>query len=792
MVQGPHFSLTRQNRDRLNRSPSPPIRVLSVIFLLLMITSQSTAASFVRGDSTGDGRLNVADAVLTLNYLFLGASLPNCRDAADTNDDGAIGIADAIYVLMFLFMSGDHPAKPFPEPDYDPTPDDPFLECDSPRPPSKHGFYRASELQRPRYEHEAVTLHDGRVLIVGGSDERLFTAIDVAEIFDQALVSDPAPPCGFGGWIDTDFEGEPLTLNGGGRVFHTATLMDPGYVVVGGGAQDTIQGELNEHVEIFDQHTRKFITMENGMNRPRLHHTAHSSNRETMVIFGGQIYMNITIVDPNYPPSDPRFLREIKTYPSTADIEIYDATIPSEDGLGQFIPANDARGQRIELPGDQGRAGHETVRLAGPDDVLGNEDDVWLQVGGIRTLSPAFAPRLNLPRVDPASAKLESTIDIYSTAADSAFVAPGVALEKPRTHGHFVENVGWFSDVTHDGMNGLSNVFLVAGGSDDVLPTTGVLRTEGFSVRFSGFGPGSGVTVTRTEPGEEDTIDSCIENVLDSATDGRLIALAYDTSRPAYQDFLDPRDGLVNPLLDYSRLASGIQPDLSRSLGAEVFAVARLGKYFGMEGYFSRQRGLVSCPISRVHTEAVHLVRSVQTVDGPRLVGTIFTGGGGFMYKQQAQQRQYYDELPIASGEYFDPTFNLVNAFFTPQRKPADLSAVRGYWSKKLDIPLPEPANTGRHPNPTGSEGAWLLADGFLPQDGFEGYQWLPPYTNDEGHYIVHGMEKGRAWHTLSLVPGTDLRLETPDDCVLFAGGGNDVMNFGGEPVIPSAIVYMR
>ena len=59
--------------------------------------------SFVRGESNGDGSLDIADAISILTYLFALGEAPSCLETADANDDGAIDVADAIKVLGHLF-----------------------------------------------------------------------------------------------------------------------------------------------------------------------------------------------------------------------------------------------------------------------------------------------------------------------------------------------------------------------------------------------------------------------------------------------------------------------------------------------------------------------------------------------------------------------------------------------------------------------------------------------------------------------------------------------------------------
>jgi hypothetical protein len=67
---------------------------------------------FHRGDSNGDGALDLSDPVFLLGSLFLGGPLPGCRDAADGNDDERLDITDAVYVLSHLFQGGSPPRPP--------------------------------------------------------------------------------------------------------------------------------------------------------------------------------------------------------------------------------------------------------------------------------------------------------------------------------------------------------------------------------------------------------------------------------------------------------------------------------------------------------------------------------------------------------------------------------------------------------------------------------------------------------------------------------------------------------
>jgi outer membrane protein assembly factor BamB len=74
---------------------------------------EAGAAPFIRGDANTDGRLDIADGVSILLYLFLGKSL-TCLAAVDGNGDHGTDISDAVYLLAFLFGGGGPPPAPYP------------------------------------------------------------------------------------------------------------------------------------------------------------------------------------------------------------------------------------------------------------------------------------------------------------------------------------------------------------------------------------------------------------------------------------------------------------------------------------------------------------------------------------------------------------------------------------------------------------------------------------------------------------------------------------------------------
>ena len=91
---------------------------------------------FVRGDCNGDGNVRgvVTDAVVMLNFNFLGGVTPPCLAACDANGDGQFrgSVTDAVYLLNFNFLGGPPPAEPFPACGVSVDPGDLALGCAEP------------------------------------------------------------------------------------------------------------------------------------------------------------------------------------------------------------------------------------------------------------------------------------------------------------------------------------------------------------------------------------------------------------------------------------------------------------------------------------------------------------------------------------------------------------------------------------------------------------------------------------------------------------------------------------
>ncbi len=80
---------------------------------VLVVEARAANLSFRRGDVDSNQKLEMADALRTLGFLFLGSPTSlGCQDAADSNDSGKVDLSDALYTLSYMFTGGPVPAAP--------------------------------------------------------------------------------------------------------------------------------------------------------------------------------------------------------------------------------------------------------------------------------------------------------------------------------------------------------------------------------------------------------------------------------------------------------------------------------------------------------------------------------------------------------------------------------------------------------------------------------------------------------------------------------------------------------
>ncbi len=99
---------TRIQVDTLEiRWPSGTIQKLTNLAVDTLLTI--TESAFIRGDATGDGKVDIGDVVYLINYLYKNGSAPNPLAAGDATCDGKVDVGDIVYLINYLFKNGPPP-----------------------------------------------------------------------------------------------------------------------------------------------------------------------------------------------------------------------------------------------------------------------------------------------------------------------------------------------------------------------------------------------------------------------------------------------------------------------------------------------------------------------------------------------------------------------------------------------------------------------------------------------------------------------------------------------------------
>ena len=370
------------------------------------------------------------------------------------------------------------------------------------------GVYSGPPMDSPRYAHTQTRLIDGRVLVAGGSDERLLTSLDTAEIYDQSIFVDPPPESIGGGFISTDFNGDPIVMLNSGRLQHAATLLPSGNVLITGGSTDQLIAECTGDGEIFDVPTREFapdfLAIENEMVEPRFRHTATLLPSGDVLIVGGQITVDTTIIDTNFAPGEPQFQVDVRSFPSTDVVEIF------RSSARRFEVATDINNLPTELVTPRGRTGHGSITIAGPDLQINTSDDYVLFAGGFQTLSQIFAPPVKFRTVQGDGLDMQTAMEVYNPTTGSMRAVADVEVEQ-RAGIPSMVNLGLFRQTSIRTNNpltpgadpmvpGVNNMFVITNGdSNGSIPGEPGINSqplnEVMSTVFTGAGPNDGILV---------------------------------------------------------------------------------------------------------------------------------------------------------------------------------------------------------------------------------------------------------------------------------------------------------
>ncbi|WP_244936795.1 Kelch repeat-containing protein [Leptospira brenneri] len=136
-------------------------------------------------------------------------------------------------------------------------------------------------MNKPRHQHEVVTLQNGKVLISGGYDGRFI--LSDSEIYDP---------------ISNSFT--TISSLNIPRTYHTATLLNDGRVLITGGFGK--QSDKLKSAEIFNPNSNSFQQI-NDLNVSRRRHSATLLNNGNVLIVGGdglnETLSSAEIFDPN-------------------------------------------------------------------------------------------------------------------------------------------------------------------------------------------------------------------------------------------------------------------------------------------------------------------------------------------------------------------------------------------------------------------------------------------------------------------------------------------------------------
>lgn len=132
--------------------------------------------------------------------------------------------------------------------------------------PATGTFAATGSMTEFRYDHAAVLLNNGEVLLTGGFNG---SPVSDTELFDPTTGSF-----------------SPAGTMGTPRAEHTATLLDDGTVLVAGGFSFSPPGSFSS-AEVFDPATNQF-TPTGSMGVPRFLHTATRLDNGLVLLTGGQ------------------------------------------------------------------------------------------------------------------------------------------------------------------------------------------------------------------------------------------------------------------------------------------------------------------------------------------------------------------------------------------------------------------------------------------------------------------------------------------------------------------------
>ena len=362
-------------------------------------------------------------------------------------------------------------------------------------------YFVTGEMNTPRYFHEAIKLSTGLILIVGGTDESGFSALDTVEIFDQSTIQEDetVPESLKGTWFDTNFEGDPLIMQNP-RLLHTLTRLSNDRIIILGGSPSMSQAIPIRQAEIFDPLTRVFEEVEGEMVEGRVRHVATPLDDGRLLISGGQFHTVFTlnqdvIVGGGFGQQGQGNIQtQTDIFPSNRESETFSLV----NAEFQILNVPDTT-RPATLTSSRGRSGHTVVRIAGPDNRLNSGDDLYLLFGGFQTFSGQNAPQILFPYSLGNSVTPLLQVEFFDPTVGIFTEVPIIRMRGPRVNIPQAANLGVHNQSTPDGVLGMGNAVLVCLGDDNAMDTFTTSIDEVFIATFTGFGPAQGFQLFRQE-----------------------------------------------------------------------------------------------------------------------------------------------------------------------------------------------------------------------------------------------------------------------------------------------------
>ncbi len=333
-------------------------------------------------------------------------------------------------------------------------------------------YYATGEMNTPRYIFEGFLSKTGLVFVFGGSDERGLSALDSVELFDQStFAKDETPPESLAGmWVDTNFEGDPIIMQGGPRMLMTATELSTNKIVIIGGSSNMAAAPVYTKVEMFDPDTRTFKITEQELRPGRFSHATIQNVSGELLVVGGQIEDTVTLENQNNTGGTGNMQgggglgisTQVTVFGSTSEIVVFS---PKDNSFNELIPFGAS--EPTTLKSQRGRAGHDVCRIAGSDNRLNNSDDLFIIAGGYQTLSGENAPGdKGYGVIGGGSGDGLTTIEVFDPQTSLTNMITSIRLSGVRIVYPDIVNLGQFNDFTPDGVRGMGNAILITGGFD--------------------------------------------------------------------------------------------------------------------------------------------------------------------------------------------------------------------------------------------------------------------------------------------------------------------------------------